>query len=189
MSIRIAGLRPVTIMYSGEVEHRDFQRQFRQDRPGRRAVDDGGLRPGARGDAQLTSTPSAEGRSRPSSPGSTFRRATRWPSRNYQTLLDRDIPEIPLPDGAGSARIIAGSFGDAQGPAKTFTPINLWDVRLKAGNSTVFELPEGHMTAVFVLKGSVTVNGSTKVGTSEFVTFGREGAGIGINADRPTRPC
>jgi hypothetical protein len=102
---------------------------------------------------------------------------------SYQTLLNRDIPEVALPDGAGTARVIAGSFRDAQGPAKTFTPVNLWDVRLKAGKAALLELPEGHMTAVFVLKGGVTVNGTTKVGASELVTFARNGTGIGISAD------
>jgi redox-sensitive bicupin YhaK (pirin superfamily) len=101
----------------------------------------------------------------------------------YQTLLARDIPEIVLADDAGTARIIAGSLGEAKGPADTFTPVNLWDVRLKRGKSTLLELPEGQMAALFVLKGAVTVNGSTKVGGSEFVTFARDGAAIRVDAD------
>ena len=101
----------------------------------------------------------------------------------YQTLLAADIPEVQLAGGAGTARVIAGAFGDARGPAKTFTPVNLWDVRLKAEKGALLELPAGHMTALFVLKGAVSVNGSTKVGASEFVTFGREGEAIQVDAD------
>src|SRR4029453_11955505 len=102
---------------------------------------------------------------------------------NYQTLLNRDIPEVPLPDGAGTSRIIAGSFGNVHGPAKTFTPVNLGDVRLKAGKGALFELPEGHMTGLLVLKGAVSVNGSTTVGASQFVTFARDGGAIRVEAD------
>jgi redox-sensitive bicupin YhaK (pirin superfamily) len=54
----------------------------------------------------------------------------------YQTLLNADIPRVALPDGAGSVRVIAGDFAAAHGPARTFTPINVWDVRLNAGAST-----------------------------------------------------
>ena len=80
-------------------------------------------------------------------------------------------------------RVVAGSLGDAKGPAKTFTPVNLWDVRLKSGKNALLELPPGHTAAVFVLKGEVAVNGSTKVGASEFVTLGRENAGVRLDAN------
>ena len=176
------GFETVTIMYSGEVEHRDSSGSSGKIGPG---------------DVQWMTAGSGlvheEMHSHEySKQGGPFEAIQLWvnlPARhkmakpNYQTLLNREIPEVQLADGAGSARIIAGSFGNAQGPARTFTPINLWDVRLKAGKIVLFELPERHMTAVFVLKGSVTVNGSTKVAASEFVTFGREGAGISINAE------
>jgi redox-sensitive bicupin YhaK (pirin superfamily) len=105
---------------------------------------------------------------------------------NYQTLLAGDIPEVSLAGGAGTARVIAGALGDAKGPARTFTPVNLWDVRLKAGKGALLELPAGQMGAVFVLKGGASVNGSTKIGASEFATLGRNGAAIRIDADVDT---
>jgi quercetin 2,3-dioxygenase len=33
----------------------------------------------------------------------------------YQTLLDRDIPSVRLPDGAGKLRVIAGEYVLVQG--------------------------------------------------------------------------
>ena len=51
----------------------------------------------------------------------------------YQTLLDADIPVVPLPDGAGRVRVIAGAFDGHAGPARTHTPIDVWDVRIAAG--------------------------------------------------------
>ena len=176
------GFETVTVMYSGEVEHRDSSGSSGKIGPG----DVQWMTAGA---GLVHEEMHSHEYSKRGGPFEAIQLWVNLPARhkmakpNYQTLLNRDIPEIQLPDGAGSARIIAGSFGDAEGPAKTFTPVNLWDVRLKAGKSALFELPEGHMTAVFVLKGSVTVNGSTKVGASEFVTFGRKGAGISIDAD------
>ena len=176
------GFETVTIMYSGEVEHRDSSGSSGKIGPG---------------DVQWMTAGSGVVHEEMhsvdySKRGGLFEAIQLWvnlPARHkmttprYQTLLNRDIPEVQLADAAGTARIIAGAFGDAKGPAKTFTPVNLWDVRLRAGKGAVLELPEGHMTAVFVLKGAVRVNGSAAVGASEFVTFGRNGAGIKIDAD------
>ena len=78
---------------------------------------------------------------------------------SYQTLLDRDIPSVELADGAGALRVIAGEYGGKRGPAHTFTPIDVWDVRLKQGGATSLALPEGHTAAIVVLKGTVQVNG------------------------------
>lgn len=81
----------------------------------------------------------------------------------YQGILNEDIPEVPLsdddPDMAhGKVRVIAGDFRGAQGPARTFTPIDMWDVRLATSGRTVeLAIPTGHNTLIFVRKGSVRV--------------------------------
>ncbi len=64
----------------------------------------------------------------------------------YQTLLKTQIPTVALPQDAGTVRVIAGEYGGHKGPAKTFTPINLWDVNLRAGKSAELSLPDGHTT-------------------------------------------
>jgi len=82
---------------------------------------------------------------------------------NYQGILNEDIPEVPLsphdPDMAhGKVRVIAGDFRGTHGPARTFTPVDMWDVRLATSGHTVeFEMPVGHNTLIFVRKGSVRV--------------------------------
>ena len=124
------GFETVTIVYEGEVEHRDFDRRRRHDRPRRRAVDDGGLRHPARGVPFARRSPRRAAASRWCSSGSTCRPRTSRRKPGYQTLLAADIPAVDLPDGAGTLRVIAGRFGVAKGPARTFTPINIWDVRL-----------------------------------------------------------
>ena len=60
----------------------------------------------------------------------------------YQTLLKAQIPNLGLPQEAGTVRFIAGEYGGQKGPAKTFTPINLWDVNLRAGKSVELPLPD-----------------------------------------------
>jgi hypothetical protein len=100
----------------------------------------------------------------------------------YQTLLDRDIPAVALPEGGGSVRVIAGEFGGAKGPADTFTPINLLDVRLRAGHRARLSLGDGHTAALYVLKGELAVNGSESAAERELVVFQRNGHEVEIEA-------
>jgi redox-sensitive bicupin YhaK (pirin superfamily) len=136
------GFETVTIVYRGEVEHRDSGGNHGRIGPG---------------DVQWMTAASGilheEMHAKSfSERGGAFEVVQLWvnlPQRfkmsppRYQTLIDAEIPVVELPDGAGSARLIAGSFGGKQGPAQTFTPINLWDLRLRAGKHTTLKLTEG----------------------------------------------
>ena len=101
----------------------------------------------------------------------------------YQTLLKSQIPTVELPHAAGTARIIAGELNGTKGPAKTFAPINLWDVNLRAGKSAELPLPGGHTTAFLVLSGEVSVNGERKAGEGDLAIFARAGDGIAVKAN------
>lgn len=100
----------------------------------------------------------------------------------YQGIVASDIPNVALPNGAGVVRVIAGSHAGARGPASTFTPIELWDVRLAKGGALEADLPTGQNAAVFVLEGSVTVNGSKPVGDAELALLDRGGERVEIQA-------
>lgn len=91
----------------------------------------------------------------------------------YQGLTDSQIPRVELPLDAGTARVIAGRYEDVSGAARTFTPMNVWDMRLKAGRSLSIELPQGHTSALFVLHGALQVDGH-KVGAAELAVLERE---------------
>ncbi|HET7096190.1 MAG TPA: pirin family protein, partial [Casimicrobiaceae bacterium] len=100
----------------------------------------------------------------------------------YRDIQPEEIPVVELANGAGSARVIAGQFQGARGPARTFTPVNLWDLRLRGGSTVDLTVPEGDTTALFVLKGHVTVNGTQSARDAELVTFERRGEDIRIDA-------
>jgi redox-sensitive bicupin YhaK (pirin superfamily) len=100
----------------------------------------------------------------------------------YQSLLDADIPSVELPEGAGRVRVIAGEFGGSKGPARTFTPVNVWDMRLSRDASVTLDLPEEHSSMLVVLSGHVTVNGAQAAGEAEMVLLDREGDSVTIDA-------
>ncbi|WP_448694149.1 pirin family protein [Pseudomonas rhizophila] len=101
----------------------------------------------------------------------------------YQTILKSDIPSIDLKDNAGSLRLIAGRFEGHQGPAKTFTPIDVWDMRLNAGKNLTLDVHEGHNTALVVLRGTVQVNGRERVEAGQLALFDRAGEQLHLHAN------
>ena len=105
----------------------------------------------------------------------------------YQTLLKAQIPNVALPDDAGNVRVIAGEYDGRKGAAKTFTPINLWDVNLRAGKSAELPMPNGHTTAFLVLSGTVIVNGEREAGEGDLAIFARAGESIAIEAKEDTK--
>lgn len=104
----------------------------------------------------------------------------------YQGITKAAIPEVALSNEAGKVRVIAGEYAGQAGPASTFSPMNVWDVRLNAGTRTVFTLPEGHTTAIFVLKGAVKTGSVHTIRPSELAVMQREGTELVLQAQQDT---
>jgi quercetin 2,3-dioxygenase len=174
------GFETVTIVYEGEVTHQD-------------STGSGGtIGPG---DVQWMTAASGILHEEFHSPaftrsGGPFEMVQLWvnlPARDkmsephYQAIVDRQIPSVALPEGAGRVRVIAGDYDGHEGPARTFTPMNVWDIRLGRGKQAAFTLPEGHTTAVVVLHGSVRVNGEV-VGEAQVALLDRAGDSVRLEA-------
>lgn len=176
------GFETVTIVYDGEVAHRDS------------AGNGGVIGPG---DVQWMTAGGGIIHEEFHSPafaktGGRFKVVQLWvnlPAKDksapggYQGIMASDIPTVDLPGDAGSARIIAGDFGSVKGPARTFTPINVWDMRLRRDAEVTLDLPEGHVSLLVVLGGRVTVGGAQDAGEAEVLLLSREGGDISIHAD------
>ncbi|NYA43847.1 pirin family protein [Serratia fonticola] len=176
------GFETVTIVYQGEVEHRD-------------STGSGGVI--GPGDVQWMTAASGilheEFHSKDfSQKGGTIEMVQLWvnlPAKDkmaapgYQTLLNQDIPVVPLADNAGQVRVIAGNYGGHAGPARTFSPINVWDMKLNAGRTTTLQVEEGHTLAVVMLHGAILVNGEQIVRETQMVLLDRAGDSITLEAN------
>lgn len=98
----------------------------------------------------------------------------------YQAITAGEIPTVTF-DG-GRTRVIAGAFEGTKGPARTFTPVNLWDVRLAADTEVRLPLPEGHNSMIAVLAGHITV-AEAALGEAEIARFSDDGDGVTVHAD------
>jgi quercetin 2,3-dioxygenase len=101
----------------------------------------------------------------------------------YQAIASNTIPAVALPEAAGMVRVIAGEFEGTQGPAKTFTPINVWDVRLVAGGTARLRFVDGHTLALVVLQGTVQVNETEIARGAQMVLLDRAGTEVAIEAN------
>ncbi|UVE43770.1 pirin family protein [Pseudomonas chlororaphis] len=176
------GFETVTIVYKGEVEHRDSTGSGGKIGPG-----DVQWMTAASGILHEEFHSAAFAQS-----GGTLDMVQLWvnlPARDkmaapgYQTLLDGDIPAIALKDKAGTLRLIAGEFDGAKGPARTFTPIDVWDIRLNAGKPLTLDLHRGRNIALVLLRGTVQINGQELVREGQLVLFERDGDQLSLEAN------
>ncbi|MDE2436345.1 MAG: pirin family protein [Sphingomonadales bacterium] len=176
------GFETVTIVYDGEVSHRD-------NSGGGGTIGNGEVQWMTAGSGIIHEEYHSAGYSKTGGP---FRMVQLWvnlPAKDkmtppgYQAITRDSIPEIAL-DG-GRARIIAGDFSGTSGPARTFSPVNLWDVRLDADAQVTLPLPDGHTTMVAVLSGHVTIDGQG-LGEAEIAQLSLAAEGVEIKADGQT---
>lgn len=100
----------------------------------------------------------------------------------YQSITSDQIGIYPVDQKGSIVRVIAGSFKEVNGPASTFTPIEMYDIRLKAGAEISFDIPASYNTMLLVTKGSVSINGSQKAQFKDFVVFDNKEALIELKA-------
>ena len=114
-------------------------------------------------------------------------KAQKMSKPGYQAITKEQIPVIEL-EGGGHARVIAGELLGERGPAKTFTPVNLFDVVLKAGERFDLPLPEEHNAAVVLRKGDVLVNGAERLhGEALIAPLSEEGDTVTLEATADTQ--
>ena len=175
------GFETVTIVYSGKVEHRDSSGAGGIVRPG---------------DVQWMTAASGlvheefHG-SEYAKRGGPFEMIQLWVNLSakdkqappgYQNITNAQIPRVELPSGAGNVRVIAGNYQATPGPAHTFSPMNVCDVRLTAGKSVEFSVQAGWTTALFVLKGRVRLGSGEIASAAELAVLEREDETFAIEA-------
>jgi len=175
------GFETVTVVYQGEVEHRDS------------TGNKGRIGPG---DVQWMTAAAGivheemHGREF-TAKGGTMEMVQLWvnlpaklkmSSPGYQDIVSPAIPVATLPADAGTVRVIAGRFEKAKGPARTQTPIDVWDMRLQAKKTASFRIPEGHAAALLFLRGAGLVNGANAVDEGALAVLDRHGEAVSIEA-------
>ncbi|MFJ3262084.1 pirin family protein [Pseudomonas sp. NPDC086581] len=176
------GFETVTLVYEGELEHRDSS--------------GGGGRIGP-GDVQWMTAGDGILHEEYHSPdfarsGGNLHMVQLWvnlPARHkrtapaYQTLLAGDVPSIELADGAGRLRVIAGDYAGHAGPAHTFSPLDVWDLRLQPGCPLELAVKAERNTALVVLRGNVRLGSGETLREGQLALFDWRGDSLQLEAE------
>ena len=176
------GLETVTIAYKGKIEHHDSS--------------GGG---GIIGEGDVQWMTAAGGvlhkefhESEWSKKGGEFQMVQLWinlPAKDkmskpkYQSIANDKINRFKVADDKGEIEIIAGEYQGIKGSATTFTPLHLFNAKLKKGGLATFSFPTNFNTALLVIEGNVVVNGENKVPTDNFVLMANDGETFTVSAD------
>jgi redox-sensitive bicupin YhaK (pirin superfamily) len=180
------GFETVTIVYDGEVEHRD-------------STGAGGVI--GPGDVQWMTAAAGivheEFHSREfSARGGAFECIQLWVNLaakdkgvapGYQGITATQIPQVEIAEAAGSVRVIAGSYRGAEGPARTHSPMQVWDVRLKKGARVSFNLNDGDSAALFVMNGELKFASGETAGEATLAVFERAGSELVFDVVEETK--
>jgi redox-sensitive bicupin YhaK (pirin superfamily) len=180
------GFETVTIVYDGQVEHRD-------------SAGGGGII--GPGDVQWMTAASGlvheemHGKDF-SKTGGRFEMVQLWvnlrsrdkmTSPRYQGIKNSQIPRVELPNNAGVLRVIAGEYGGQVSPTKTYSPINLWDIRLQSGGQLRLEPPVGHTAAVFVLSGQLQLGSGELLSEAQLALLDNDGEYFTLSASQDSK--
>lgn len=179
------GFETVTIAYQGEVSHRDSS-------GGGGTIREGDVQWMTAGAGVIHEEFHSE---EFTASGGTFEMVQLWvnlPAKDkmtpgrYQSLTKADIPVLNLADDAGTLRVIAGAYADTAGPAQTFSPIDIWDVKLNAGKRVIFHAAAGRHVAVVVLRGAVRVNDDHELRNASLAILDQQAGVFSIDAAEDT---
>ena len=174
------GFETVTIAYKGKVAHHD-------SRGGGGVIGEGDVQWMTAGSGLLHKEYHEQEYNRQGGPFQMVQLWVNLPAKDkmtepkYQAITNAEMGRVPLANG-GEVEIIAGEFGGVRGPAYTFSPVHLYNLKPKAGERIELSFPDGYTTAILAIKGSATLNASEKLPTDQLALFERDGETITVDA-------
>ncbi len=180
------GFSPVTFIYKGSTHHRDSRGNdsvvheggaqwmnagmgiIHSERPSKEMAQNGG-------ETEIiqlwVNTPKAHKMDQP----------------DYQAIDKEDAPVLNALEGEGELRIISGVIAGIQGPVKSKLPITSAMGNLKAGSKFSLDIPVGHNAMIYLLDGSLKVDGHGLVDALNLVTFKEGTEKVSFTATEDTR--
>ncbi len=174
------GFAPVTILFDGEVEHKDSVGNI-----GR--IKGGDIQWMTAGSGVVHSEGAPESFSKT---GGVLHLIQLWinlpaahkmTAPSYQEIKSDFIPV--LQEGNCKVRVIAGDYKDLQGPAKTFSPLSLLHITIPEGEEITIEVAKGFNSSYYLTKGETIID-DYEVPAQHLVWLSDEGTNITVKAIR-----
>ena len=92
---------------------------------------------------------------------------------NYQGIYDKDFPRINL-DNNTEIKVYTGSLFEKEGPAKSFTKMDIFDLKINENSKYTLKLPANRNTLILLRKGFASIQGHALT-PKDLVVFKRDG--------------
>jgi redox-sensitive bicupin YhaK (pirin superfamily) len=174
------GFETVTIAYKGKVEHHD-------SRGGGGIIGEGDVQWMTAGSGLLHKEFHEQESNREGGPFQMVQLWVNLPSKDkmtapkYQAITNAEMGRVALPNG-GEVEIIAGEFNGVKGPATTFTPVHLFNLKPRKGEKVELSFPTGYTTALLAIEGSALINGETKLPLNNLALLEQDGEDFTVEA-------
>lgn len=164
------GFETVTLAYKGKIEHQD-------SRGNHGVIGEGDVQWMTAGSGILHQEYHEEEFSKK---GGLFQMVQMWvnlPAKDkettpkYQEIYAQTVTKVSLENQGGHIDVIAGNYQGHQGSATTFSPMHLYNAYLNLNGKAQFSFPTDYNTALLVIEGSVTINGTEHIAKDSFVLF------------------
>ncbi len=172
------GFETVTIAYKGRVAHHD-------SRGGGGVIGEGDVQWMTAGSGLLHKEYHEEEFNKAGGPFQMVQLWVNLPAKfkmtepRYQAVTNKEMGRVALENG-GEVEIIAGEFGGVRGPASTFSPVHLYNVKAESGTEVELVFPSHYNTAILAVDGSAEINSTEKLDTDHLALFARDGEQINL---------
>ncbi len=104
---------------------------------------------------------------------------------NYQHEKREDFEIVTSSDGKVRLQIIAGALEGAEGRIKTQSPVNAFMIDVEEGGRHEIRVPTTHRSAIYLLKGNVTINNNhvLELNENQLIEFQDDGEGFVIEGN------
>lgn len=180
------GFEPVTFIYKGGVHHRD-------SRGNNSIIEEGGVQWMTAGMGIVHSERPPRTLAEQGGEQEIIQLWINLPTEHkrvqprYQGLQADQIPVLTSDEGSVVIQVVAGSLQEIEGPIETYSPVLALNAVFQSDGAFEFPIPESFNAFVYLLDGSVQINGERHVSGEHLIHFRRDGEAILIEALETTR--
>lgn len=102
----------------------------------------------------------------------------------YQELRTTDIPVVHTCNDRLTLQLVSGSYQRKQGPAYTHTNVITAMGTFSAGLDGALETPDTPTFALYVLDGTLEINGEHSVGRHQLAVFNNDGSAVHMRSEQ-----
>lgn len=180
------GFEPVTLLYSGEIRHKDSRGNegflrggdvqwmtagmgiIHSERATKAFLEKGGVLEGIQLWVNLP-------------------KKYKMVQPRYQDIKSAEMPRFDAGEAGGQLELVAGTYKGKRGPAQTHTPILALKATLSSGSDHFFEIPSQYNSMAYVLNGEVLLRSGFTYAGETLIHFKNDGEGFYLKAKTDAR--